>query len=116
MDAEAERREAAAKMGRAKTPAKIAAAQATAAARRGVPLSEEHKAKIADRARERWATVHAQAGPVQVAEKKRPGRPRKEIAPDAPTRGRGRPKKQDAPTMEEAGSTAQRGTQEAETA
>lgn len=74
-------------------------AQAIAEKRKGMPLSEEHKARLKEaqrlrREREAQATGRA----VQTADKKPVGRPRKAqpapVADAAQKRGRGRPKKQ----------------------
>jgi hypothetical protein len=72
-------------IGRARSPRKIEAARETAAARRGKPLSEAHKAKLRDAQAARRERERAAAGP---SEPKRPrGRPRKSdaqsAAPDA---------------------------------
>jgi hypothetical protein len=97
-DSEETRREAAAAMGRARTPAKIRAARETAAARRGVPLSEEHREKIRVAQEARWEKYRAEkaaaaaANPVPPKEPKRIGRPPKPVDPDAVKRSRGRPK------------------------
>jgi len=104
-DSSAEIRSAAARaMGQARTPAKIQAAQETAAARRGIPLTEEHREKIREKQIARWEKIReakaASPGVEAVPkEKKRMGRPPKPIDPNAvaaPKRGRGRPPKQGA--------------------
>ena len=81
----------------------------------GTPMSEEHKAAI-KAARQAQEDARKQAAPVVIVEKKRAGRPRTRPVAEAPTRGRGRPKKQDAQTTAEASGTAGRGTGEVQEA
>jgi hypothetical protein len=68
---------AAAAMGRVRTPAKIQAARETAAARRGIPLTEEHREKIRQAQAARWEKVRAEkaamAADAPPKEKKRWG-------------------------------------------
>ena len=96
------RRQAAALMGAARTERKSQSSRenvkAATEARRGKPMSEEHKAKIAA-TRLAQEAARKQAAPVIAnVEKKPPGRPRKDHA-DVETagekRGRGRPRKQE---------------------
>jgi hypothetical protein len=68
------RRSLASAMGSIKSEKKTAAARARAAAKKGVPLSEEMKAKMAEGQRRRWA-AYREANPKPA--KKKPGRPRK---------------------------------------
>jgi hypothetical protein len=75
------RREAARKMGSARTERKAAASRATAASRKGVTLTEEQRERQRQGQLARWERIRAEraaAGltPV-VVEKKRAGRPRK---------------------------------------
>ena len=97
------RREAARALGQARTPAKAKAARENAAARRGVPLSEEHREKIRAAQEARWEKYRAkkaeQAATLPPVEQKRRGRPRQEQPAEldtTPKRGRGRPRKETA--------------------
>ena len=85
-DADAQARsEAAAAMGRARTPAKSAAAKARGEKLAGKPISEEHKRKIAEKNAAHWekkrqekAQLEAEAIAAGTAPPKRvPGRPKK---------------------------------------
>jgi hypothetical protein len=106
-DAEA-RREAARALGSARTPAKSAAAKLRNEKRKGVPLPEETRRKLSEAGKERWEKIRqekaavAAASPPVVKERKPMGRPRTTPAadPNAPKRGRGRPKKQDETTAD----------------
>ena len=102
------RRVAAAALGSARTPAKKAAASARAEKLKGIPLSDATRQKLSDKGKERWAAIRAAeaSAPAVPKEKKRMGRPPKPVDPDAadaPKRGRGRPKKQDAQTSAQDG-------------
>ena len=95
------RRQAAALMGAARTERKSQSSRenvkAATEARRGKPMSEEHKAKIAA-TRLAQEAARKQAAPAVASEKKPPGRPRKEradVEPIGEKRGRGRPRKQE---------------------
>jgi hypothetical protein len=73
-------RQAMSVIGRARTEKKIAAARATAEARKGKPLSEEHKAKLKESQRlrrEREKEERAALGLDAPQEKKPRGRPKK---------------------------------------
>jgi len=71
-------------------------AQAIAEKRKGMPLSEEHRAKLKEAQRLRREREQATGVAVQTTEKKAVGRPRKahpeQTTETAPKRGRGRPK------------------------
>jgi len=104
------RSEAARLMGQSRTERKVEAArlniQRAVEARRGQPMSEEHKARIAA-TRQAQETARKLAAPqaARAADqepKRGPGRPRKahaEEATDGVKRGRGRPKKQEGTTL-----------------
>ena len=86
-DADA-RKQAASLMGQARTDRKIEAARENVAkateARRGKPMSEEHKNKIAA-ARLAGEAARRQARPsLPVAEKRGPGRPKKQEETETP--------------------------------
>lgn len=97
------RREAARAMGSAKTPRKTSTSRANMTRineqRRAEGISEELRAKLRQKQQERRERERAALGLItEPAEKRPPGRPRKEQPADvdpAPKRGRGRPKKQD---------------------
>ena len=95
------RRAAAAALGSARTPAKSAAAKLRNEKRKGVPLPEETRQKMSEAAKERWEKIREEKAAQAVVaapapkEQKKMGRPRKPIDPEAPKRGRGRPKKPD---------------------
>ena len=129
-DNAADRKQAAAVMGAARTERKSSASRenikVATEARRGKPMSEEHKAKIAA-TRQAQEAARKQAAPVEGAEKKGPGRPRKEapgvkaanVVPNEEAgakRGRGRPKKQDGQTAAQSAAASQKGAGEAGTA
>jgi hypothetical protein len=78
-EAERERRRAfAAGLGRIKSEKKTAAARARAAEKKGVPLSDETKARMSEGQRKRWE-AYREAHPKPP--KKKPGRPRKVQTP-----------------------------------
>ena len=78
-------------------------------------LSDKQKARRERERQEREAA--GLAAPVEAAEKKKPGRPRKQEAePAGEKRGRGRPKKQDGQTTAQTATASHNGTGEAKTA
>jgi hypothetical protein len=80
------RSEAARAMGRARTPAKQAAAVERAAKRKGVPLSEEHREQIRQAQLQRWERYRAEKAALAAASPPVPRRPvgrPKKVRPDA---------------------------------
>jgi hypothetical protein len=102
-DDDAARSEAARLMGKSRTEAKVTAARANVAkaaeARRGKPMSEEHRQKLREAYQARRMAQGLDTVPAEPTEKRRPGRPRKQETPEEGTaepavkRGKGRPRK-----------------------
>lgn len=99
------RKQAARMLGSIRTERKAESSRQNAAKRRGVPLSEEHRAKLKEAQRLRREREQATGVAVQNTEKKPVGRPRKtqpeqttETAPQQ-KRGRGRPRKAEQATL-----------------
>ena len=109
-------------MGKARTEKKVAASRVNASraaeSRRGVPVSDEHKAKLkaaqqARREREKQERAALGIAPA-IVEKKKTGRPAK-VKPEqdsaAEKRPRGRPKRQDAQLTAQGLGTPETGAQ-----